>query len=321
MTDEKKLQEKKTIHVTGKAVRAGLFCAGVFVAIGVWRYLATGDSFFIWLFGYIGLSGGVGAFLSLALVRKHKPWGRRISQILIGLFMLGLLGFLGHENMQPEGFFLYLFMGIFSGATLHYFIAKLVGPAFFGRAWCGWACWTMMIMDLFPWKKPTNGRIKYLGLIRYVHLAASLALVCGLYYFSSLGAAGLKAVELEWLIVGNAIYYFLAVVLAIGLKDNRAFCKYICPVPVTQKILSRFSLIKQEIDLEKCNDCGLCEIFCLMDIKLLDYARNGQRILSTECVLCDSCLNNCPTGAITTSTRFDFGCRELIRMRSDGPAA
>jgi polyferredoxin len=264
------------------------------------------------------MSLAVGEILSSSLARSHKPWGRRITQLLIGLFMFGFLGLLAHENMQLEGFLLYLFAGVFAGASLHYAIAKVVGPVFFGRGWCGWACWTMMVMDLFPWKKPAQGRIKYLGLLRYVHFVGAVILVYVLYYVTDYGPEGLHQSTLEWLLVGNAAYYLLSIVLAMTLKDNRAFCKYICPVPVTMKILSRFSLLKQQIDMDKCTDCGLCETHCLMDIKLLDYSRKGQRVLSSECVLCNTCINICPTDAIKSTKRFDVGWIEHINMKSSG---
>jgi polyferredoxin len=284
----------------------------MFLAIAVWRYLDTGYAFYFVIFGYIGLSIGLGAFLSRALVRNQKPWGRRISQLLVGLFMLGFLGFLGHENMQLEGFFFYLFAGVFHGAALHYVIAKLIGPIIFGRAWCGWACWTMMFLDLFPWRKPEQGRVKYLGLFRYLHFALSFGLIYFLFYMSGYGFTGHRGAELEWLVIGNVIYYLLAIGLTVTLRDNRAFCKYVCPIPATMKPLSRFSLLKQQIDMDKCNDCGLCVSHCLMDIKLLEYAHNNNRILSSECVLCDSCVNVCPTEAIKTTWRLDVGWRELI---------
>jgi len=81
---------------------------------------------------------------------------------------LGYLGFIQHENMQIEGFFFYLFAGIFVAAVLHYFIAKIIGPLIFGRGYCGWGCWTARIPDFLPWKKP-GGRIRNAGIIRYVH--------------------------------------------------------------------------------------------------------------------------------------------------------
>ncbi|HBQ87661.1 MAG TPA: 4Fe-4S ferredoxin, partial [Syntrophomonas sp.] len=54
--------------------------------------------------------------------------------------------------------------------------------------------------------------------------------------------------------------------LACSLKDNRAFCKYICPIPVFQKATSRFALLKIKIDPDKCVDCGKCEKVCPMDV-------------------------------------------------------
>ena len=306
---------EKIFNITKQSFKTALWFIGIFGGIGLWRYLATDKIFFLYLFGYIGFSIAVGSFLSASLQKKHKPIGRKITQLMIGLLMIGYLGFVGHKNMQIEGFFFYLFAGILSGATLHYLIAKFVGPIFFGRAWCGWACWTVMIMDFFPWKQPEKGRIKKLGLLRYLHFVLSLTLVSYLFYIKDFLAKGYSSSEIQWLIIGNIAYYALAIILTVLLKDNRAFCKYICPIPVTQKILSRFSIMKQQINMDKCTDCLLCEIHCLMDIKLLDYTRQNKWIVSSECILCDSCVNICPTDAIKTTKRFDVGWKEFINYR------
>jgi len=311
-----KASKNKTFKITKRSFTGSLTWLAIFLSIGIWRYQATGGVFYLFIFGYIGLSLALGDFLSVSLARKHKPWGRRISQLLIGLFMLGFLGFLAHENMQIEGFFFYLFSGVFAGATLHYFIAKLVGPLFFGRGWCGWACWTMMILDLFPWKKPNEGRIKILGLLRYIHFFIILGTTTILIFIFDYSPDKHHESELIWLVTGNAIYYLLAVIFTVVLKDNRAFCKYICPIPVTQKITSGLSVMKQEIDYDTCDDCELCEINCPMDIKLLEYARKDQRILSTECILCNTCINICPTKSISTTKKFDIGWKENINFKS-----
>ena len=313
--NDKKRDLDKKFRVTRESLTGSLGWFGMFMAIAFWRATATGSDFYYFIFGYIGFTSGVGVFLSRSLPKKHRQWGRRVSQILVGLFMLGLLGFLGHENMQVEGFYFYLIAGAFHGALLHYFIAKLLGPVLFGRAWCSWACWTMMVMDLFPWKRPAEGRRPGWGVWRYVHLSLVTGVIFWLVYQVGYGPAEHKASELTWLTVGNIIYYALAIVLAATLKDNRAFCKYVCPIPVFQKVLNRFSPLKQRVDMSKCNECGLCERACLMDIKLLSYSREGRRILSTECILCDSCLHACPTNAIDTDWGLDVGFKELINMR------
>ncbi|MCP4705839.1 MAG: 4Fe-4S binding protein [candidate division Zixibacteria bacterium] len=307
--------KEKIFQLKTKTFWAAMFWPGLFFAIGIWRYLATDGLFYIFIFGYIGLAIAIGAIVTDGLIDKYKPWGRRVTQLLIGVFMFGFLGLLGHENMQIEGFYFYLFAGVFAGATLHYLIAKLVGPLVFGRAWCGWACWTMMVLDFFPWKVPQNGRIKYFGLIRYIHFALATAGVVVLIFLYDYGPREHYESQFYWLIIGNTAYYLLAIILAAILKDNRAFCKYICPIPVTQKILSRFSISKQQIDNELCDECEICEENCPMDIKLLDYSRNDQRILSTECILCNTCLYNCPSDAIKTTNKFDIGIKEFINFK------
>ena len=64
-------------------------------------------------------------FKNMLLPKQRKPLGRKVTQLLIGLYVLVFLGFLNFENMQLEG--------VFAAATLHYTIAKLVGPLVFNR--------------------------------------------------------------------------------------------------------------------------------------------------------------------------------------------
>ena len=48
--------------------------------------------------------------------------------------------------------------GVFEAATIHYAVAKIFGPLLFGRGWCGYACWTAMVLDFLPYKKPQAAR-------------------------------------------------------------------------------------------------------------------------------------------------------------------
>ncbi|MCD4746671.1 MAG: 4Fe-4S binding protein [Bacteroidales bacterium] len=284
----------------------------LFIMIGVWRWTSTNNLFYLIIFGYIGFAIAFGNILNVTLSKEHKHWGRKTTQLLVGLFMVGFLGFIGNENMQIEGFFFYLFSGIFAGATLHYFIAKIVGPLFFGRQWCGWACWTTMILDFFPWTKPKYQRNKKLGIIRYLHFFVSLCLILFLFYIAEFKEKDYFSNELLWMIIGNVAYYIIAIFLAFRFKDNRAFCKYVCPIPVSQKLTSYFAILKQKVNNEKCTECGLCEKNCPMDIEILKYAKEGKRTLSTECILCNTCIDICPTNAIKTTLGLDFQLKEYI---------
>jgi ferredoxin-type protein NapH len=286
-----------------------------FAAVAVWRYSATGNAFYLFNFGYLGIVLSTGILLSQALPKKYSDWLRRIILFLVGGYLLFYVGFWLRENMQIEGFFFYFFAGIFAAATLHYFIAKVFGPLIFGRGWCGWACWTAMVLDLLPWKRP-GGRYKYFGLIRYLHFLIIFALTFYVWYvLHNRAVVTNPQVQLTWLAVGSLGYYLLGIILAATLKDNRAFCKYVCPIPTFLKITSRFSLIKIKIDSDKCVECGTCERVCPMNIKLLNYKRLGRRILSSECILCSTCLKACPRNAIKTTSGFDAGFKEEINFK------
>ena len=110
----------------------------------------------------------------ILFIMKYKH-ARRVTQLLIGLYMLIYLGLICNENMQIEGFWYYLFTGVFEAATIHYAVAKIFGPLIFGRGWCGYACWTAMVLDFFPYKVPKQPG-KKIGWIRYITFAVSLFL-------------------------------------------------------------------------------------------------------------------------------------------------
>lgn len=259
----------------------------VFEGVAVGLALGRGNAFYFFNFSYIGSCLAVG----VALFANKVRWARRFVQVTVGCYMLVGLGFIGHENMQVEGFWYYLFTGVFAGATIHYLVAKIAGPAVFGRGWCGYACWTAMVLDFLPWKK-SPGRRQGLGAIRYIVLAGSLALVLALM------AAGMVTEDLLFLglAVGNLAYYAVGIALAHALKDNRAFCKYICPVGVLMKPAASVSLLRVTCDAGKCISCDRCLRACPMDVDMKDASRHRRG--ATECILCGACLRACPQGAL-----------------------
>ena len=135
----------------------------IFEVIAVTLWLTKNNLFYLFNFSYIGISLFIGIIL---FVNKYK-YARRITQVLVGLYMLLYLGLICNENMQIEGFWYYLFGGVFEAATIHYAVAKIFGPLIFGRGWCGYACWTAMVLDFLPYKVPQKPR-KKLGFIRYI---------------------------------------------------------------------------------------------------------------------------------------------------------
>ena len=194
------------------------------VAVALW--LAKGNLFYLLNFSYIGGCLGVGT----ALFAAGKRYARQFVQWAVGSYMLLYLGVLSHENMQIEGFWYYLFLGVFEAATIHYAVAKIFGPLIFGRGWCGYACWTAMVLDLLPYKIPQAPR-KKLGFFRYITFAASFVYVAALFLMH---AENMEKILFVSFLVGNILYYAVGIVLAFRCKDNRAFCKYLCPQGVLE---------------------------------------------------------------------------------------
>ena len=260
----------------------------VFETIAITLWITLDNPFYLFNFSYIGISIALGIFL---FIRKYKH-ARRVTQLLVGLYMLIYLGLICNENMQIEGFWYYLFTGVFEAATIHYAVAKIFGPLIFGRGWCGYACWTAMILDFLPYKEPVRPR-KKIGWIRYITFTVSLIFVVALFLAN---VGNIERIMFWAAIVGNALYYIVGIGLAFLFKDNRAFCKYICPITVFLKPMSYFALLRIKCDTNKCISCGRCKRVCPMDVDITDNSRNRKN--GTECILCFECVKNCPKDAL-----------------------
>jgi ferredoxin-type protein NapH len=288
----------------------------LFYSFGALLWLCTKNSFFMFDLPFIGTSIVTGIMLGTFLPKRYKFWGRITTQFLIGTYMILFIGFKMRVNMQIEALFFLIFSWTFGGALVHYLPAKILGPIVLNRGWCGWGCWTASILDLLPWRNNLPGRIRNLGIGRYLHLAAVIMLTSILWFtFKYKPQSGFEV--LLWFVIGNALYYTSGIILAVILKDNRAFCKYLCPIPPIQKLLGRFSLFKYAVNKTTCIRCGACDKNCPMDIKIQDYIeKEDGKINSTECILCAVCSHVCPKKAI--GLRYCIGActQERLHYRS-----
>jgi polyferredoxin len=253
---------------------------------------------------------------------KGKTIVRIVSMFIIGSFLMVMAGILGRSNLQVEGFFFSVISGTMGGAIVHFAMAKIAGPLFYNRNWCSWGCWTSIVLDLLPYKSNISWKKGTVQRIRYYHFALSFIIVVVLYYgykYSILNtdSEALKSgigtkIELIWFLTGNALYYLLGISFALILKDNRAFCKYVCPITVFYKTVGRFSLLRIKGDRNRCTNCNECVSKCPMAIDIPKYIKNGERVKSSECIMCMNCIATCPNAVLKTSVGFDFAGKDHL---------
>ena len=97
-------------------------------------------------------------------------------------------------------------------------------------------------------------------------------------------------------LAGNVLYYIAGITLAFIFKDNRAFCKYLCPITVFLKPMSYFSLLRVHCDEDKCIHCGKCLRICPMNVEANREPRKQKN--GTESIFCYECTKACPTKAL-----------------------
>ncbi|MFW6365557.1 MAG: 4Fe-4S binding protein [Spirochaetota bacterium] len=246
---------------------------------------------------------------------------RIVSIFLVSLILFGMASVLARQNLQVEGLFFYVFAGVFGGVIVHFAMAKIIGPLFTGRTWCGWGCWTLMLLELLPYKKSPGWKGGMLKYVKYAVLALSAVVVAVLVFGfgyvihdpAQLPDQPGTYRALYWFLAGNVLYYAAGIAAAVALRDNRAFCKYLCPVSVFLKFSNTFSLLRIKGNAKACTECGACIRECPFSIDIPSYVQNGTRVTSTECVMCMACVAACPNGALSSSVGLDMVSEDRVK--------
>lgn len=293
-----------------------------FLAAGTILWFVQDMPSYFFLMGAIGLFTALGLVLHRSLGRSRKPAAHHVALLAVGSGLFFGAGVFGKQNLQLEGLFFNLLLGLPGAGLVHYLVAKVVGPVLVGRLWCGWGCWTFAVMNLLPYKK-SKGRARtapYSTAVRTAFFLLSLGLVAVLVW--KLGYNPGEDWETTqahlWFLGGNLIYFSAGAVLAFIYRDNRAFCKVLCPVTAVLKVTGRLSLLKVGGTEVECNSCGACVKRCPMNIDIPAYITRGRRVLSSECVLCRQCVATCPYGAVDLTLGLDAGWKDLFPAAGGG---
>ncbi len=204
--------------------------------------------------------------------------------------------------------------GIVAGSLI-VFVLLFVSSLFLGRAFCGWICPAGATQELCMKvrnKSFSNGKknwIKYGIWVPWVSIIVLMFVQAGgilaidplyqTYY-------GISITGIESIIMFVAIAGIIAAIALIAGK--RASCHTICWMApfmiIGRKISNSIGLPSLQLasNTDKCVNCKICTKKCPMSLEVNDMvqARNMENI---ECILCGSCVDNCPKGAI----KYTFG--------------
>lgn len=199
--------------------------------------------------------------------------------------------------------FLRLSMQLFvSGVLLGLLI--LLSNLFIGRKFCSYICPLGTIQEGMFQLRNRKYRLKKkvplylerkLGVLRYIIMAVTIILAgTGLaYYYIQIcpiyGLSRLPALATGALIV-------IGISLLGAFFTERFWCRFLCPfaalMNISQAVGKLFDLKRRLIrrNLERCNDCGACCLYCPMNINLLEE----EYVTNPNCIGCGMCAEKCP---------------------------
>jgi polyferredoxin len=228
------------------------------------------------------------------------------STILILSFLLMSVTF---AYMSPVIMMVGLTKGVIA-AGLIFWIVNFILALIFGRAFCGYACPNgaeQMIVDravkinLRP--VPGLRKLKYLFAVLWVGGAILLAVGAGNLVINPLFQLGSGVPP--WPQGAYIVFYLIVLgVFAIALLlGRRGLCNYLCPMSVVFMMITklknklRIPSLHIEAQPDDCIHCKKCDTVCPMNLNV-EKMVGDNRMKNPECILCGSCVDNCPKRVI-----------------------
>jgi NosR/NirI family nitrous oxide reductase transcriptional regulator len=218
------------------------------------------------VFGYIDsivLLGTLGLATYLALKKRSR-------KAIFGLTVFSLLyfGFYREGCICPIGSIQNVTMSFFDPlyavpiVVIIFFLLPLIFTLFFGRTFCSSVCPLGAIQEMVLLKPVSIPRWLESGLRLLAYLYLGLAIL-----FAATGSAFLICRYDPFVgffrLSGNAnILIFGACFLVLGMFVGRPYCRFLCPLGVIFRQISRISKRRITITPAECIKCRLCEESC-----------------------------------------------------------
>lgn len=180
----------------------------------------------------------------------------------------------------------------------------LISTLFWGRRFCGWICPLGTSQEaLFSTRSKkyrTRNRLpffydKRLAFIKYLVLTFSVIMVVvGLNWIFMRACPMFALSNLPSLLIPGV---FVLVAILIGsLKIDRVWCRFLCPYAALMNVfqwagdVAGVKRSKVKRNLERCTDCGVCMLYCPMNINI----QEDEYVHNPDCIHCGLCADKCP---------------------------
>jgi len=190
-----------------------------------------------------------------------------------------------------------------SGAVIFGF-AVLVYSMFYGRRFCAYLCPLGSAQEFVYLLRGRKYRVKHrtpyymdrkLAWLKYLILLATVMLtaiglnyifirLCPFYGLSLLGRLVAPGVAVMALILLKAFF------------GDREWCRFLCPYAALMNIFQwlgeMVGIRRRKIrrNLERCTDCGVCMLYCPMNINIAE----SEYVHNRNCIHCGLCADHCP---------------------------
>jgi len=130
----------------------------------------------------------------------------------------------------------------------------------------------------------------------------------------------LLSFQQPWFMQSTFIGLIFLLVLGLNLRENRFWCRYLCPLGALLGMLSRFSLLKRTVS-EGCTSCGTCDSVCQGNA----FPHTKEEWKDSECLYCWNCDDICPQNAVSfgfsgrkKTAAMDIGRRRVLTSIAAG---
>ena len=235
----------------------------------------------------------------------------KATRNLRAVFLLSAIVFLGFYRGGPgiisslQNTYLF-FIGLSTNwQAIILFIGLLPVTYFFGKVFCGWACYLGALQEFLYIGRvkifQTEKAQKVMRIIRYV---VFVILILQLTFTQTILWNKIGPFKVAFNLISPNItgYILLGILLVSSLFIYRPFCKAVCPAGLVFGWITKIPGASVIGINDTCSGCKTCNTSC--KINAITRDNNVSKLDNQECIMCGDCLSDCKTKSNNIFRKF-----------------